>query len=125
LHHLTAFLLALHSPVPLPAVWYVQFPISGRFSEDQRAVYEGVLNAQRAVLQVMVPGTSWPECHRVATREVIKALLKVRGVCFSTYTLQTSFVWCSVCKPCVHSSYARAARLSSFDSAPVACSHAV
>jgi Xaa-Pro aminopeptidase len=78
--------------VLLPAVWYVQFPISGRFSEDQRAVYEGVLNAQRAVLQVMVPGTSWPECHRVATREVIKALLKV-GVCFLYVQPTTCFVW--------------------------------
>mmetsp|Transcript_114786 Transcript_114786/g.225206 ORF Transcript_114786/g.225206 Transcript_114786/m.225206 type:complete len:535 (-) Transcript_114786:203-1807(-) len=50
------------------------FPISGRFSPEQRAVYEGVLEAQRAVLKLMVPGTAWPECHKAAHREIIKAL---------------------------------------------------
>jgi hypothetical protein len=87
-------------------------------------VYEGVLNAQRAVLQVMVPGTSWPECHRVATREVIKALLKVGGVRFSTCNLQTSFVWCSICKSTCTQFYARIARLSSLTRVPVILPHA-
>ena len=34
----------------------------GRFSADQRAVYEGVLAAQVAVLGAMVPGASWVAC---------------------------------------------------------------
>jgi Xaa-Pro dipeptidase len=54
-----------------------QFPLSGKFTADQRAIYEGVLNAQIAVLKVMVPGTPWPECHKAATREIITALLGV------------------------------------------------
>lgn len=29
------------------------FPVSGRFSDDQRVIYEGVLAAQRAVLEVL------------------------------------------------------------------------
>jgi len=42
--------------------------VGGKFSEDQRAIYQGVLNAQRAVLDIMVPGTAWIECHKVRYR---------------------------------------------------------
>lgn len=34
------------------------FPLSGRFSQDQRAIYQGVLNAQIAVLATIRPGAS-------------------------------------------------------------------
>ena len=37
-------------------------------------IYEGVLNAQRAVLDAMNVGTSWVHCHRLAEREILKAL---------------------------------------------------
>jgi len=53
------------------------FPISGRFTEDQRAVYEGVLAAQLAVLKMMVPGTSWIDCHKAAEVEILKSLLAI------------------------------------------------
>lgn len=62
------------------------FPISGVFSDDQRAVYEGVLSAQKVVLAAMVPGTSWPDCHRLAEREILSALQSV-GVIRSAYTI--------------------------------------
>lgn len=39
--------------------------MGGKFSADQKAIYEGVLNAQRAVLEIMLPGTPWTECHKV------------------------------------------------------------
>lgn len=51
------------------------FPVSGTFTPDQRAVYQGVLNAQRAVLAHMQPGAAWPDCHRLAEREIIAALV--------------------------------------------------
>ena len=51
------------------------FPISGTFTPDQRAVYQGVLNAQRAVLAHMQPGAAWPDCHRLAEREILAALV--------------------------------------------------
>lgn len=35
------------------------FPISGVFTDDQRAVYEGVLAAQEAVIDMMRPGVLW------------------------------------------------------------------
>jgi len=53
------------------------FPISGRFTEDQCAVYEGVLAAQLAVLKMMVPGTSWIDCHKAAEVEILKSLLAI------------------------------------------------
>jgi len=53
------------------------FPVAGTFSADQKAIYEGVLNAQRVVYANMVPGTLWAECHRLAEIEIVKALLSL------------------------------------------------
>jgi Xaa-Pro dipeptidase len=52
------------------------FPVSTskKFSADQAGVYQGVLNAQRAVLNMMVPGSKWPDCHKAAELEIIKSL---------------------------------------------------
>lgn len=50
------------------------FPVSGTFSADQRVIFEGVLAAQRAVLGAMTPGASWVDCHKLAEREILKAL---------------------------------------------------
>ena len=50
------------------------FPASGRFTAKYRAVYESVLNAQRAVYKLMAPGVSWVECHIAAELEIIKGL---------------------------------------------------
>jgi Xaa-Pro dipeptidase len=52
------------------------FPI-GRFTEDQRAIFTGVLNAQIAVAELMAPGVSWVDCHLAADREIVKALVSV------------------------------------------------
>lgn len=53
------------------------FPIAGTFTVDQRAIFEGVYNAQGAVMRMMAPGVSWVDCHRAAEREVLAALIKV------------------------------------------------
>lgn len=52
------------------------FPVCGRFTEDQKAIFEGVLNAQRAVLGHYKPGNTWPDCHRLAEREILKGVVK-------------------------------------------------
>jgi Xaa-Pro dipeptidase len=52
-------------------------PVNGRFTSDQTIIYEGVLNAQRAVYDHMKPGNSWLTCHKLAEREIFAALLKV------------------------------------------------
>ena len=51
--------------------------MSGKFTSDQQAIYEGVLAAQRAVLDSMRPGFPWPECHKLAERAILQALLNV------------------------------------------------
>ena len=52
------------------------FPVSGSFTEDQRSIYESVLNAQRSVLRELKPGVSWVEMHRVAEREILRGLIQ-------------------------------------------------
>lgn len=54
------------------------YPASGKFTERQAKVYEGVLNAQRAVFEICRPGTSWVDCHKAAEKEVIKALIGLK-----------------------------------------------
>ena len=56
--------------------------MSGKFTSDQRTIYEGVLSAQQVVLDHMKPGFLWPDCHRLAEREILKSLLGV-GLLFN------------------------------------------
>lgn len=53
------------------------FPVSGKFSDKQRKIFQGVLNAQIAVLDAVKPGVSWVHCHYLAEIEIIKALLDI------------------------------------------------
>ncbi len=50
------------------------FPVNGRFSRDQKLVYETVLAANRAVQRAMKPGVPWPDMHRLAEREIARGL---------------------------------------------------
>ncbi len=56
---------------------FLQFPVSGKFTADQRAVYESVLAAQSAVMAIMTAGTPWPDCHRAAEREIVRGLMSL------------------------------------------------
>ncbi|KAL3193722.1 hypothetical protein MRX96_002166 [Rhipicephalus microplus] len=53
------------------------FPANGRFTADQRVVYEAVLAASRAVLDAIRPGVSWPDMHRLAERRILEGLVSV------------------------------------------------
>eukprot|EP01137_Pigoraptor_chileana_P015098 Opistho-2@70610 len=52
------------------------YPATGKFSADQRDVYETVLAAQLAVMKAMKPGVPWPAMHRLAERVICEELLK-------------------------------------------------
>eukprot|EP01106_Pelomyxa_sp_JSP_P004721 TRINITY_DN1750_c0_g1_i1.p1 TRINITY_DN1750_c0_g1~~TRINITY_DN1750_c0_g1_i1.p1 ORF type:complete len:270 (+),score=78.48 TRINITY_DN1750_c0_g1_i1:34-843(+) len=54
------------------------FPVNGKFTPDQRDVYESVLAAMRAVEAAMKPGILWPDMHKLANR-VICEQLKEKG----------------------------------------------
>jgi len=55
------------------------FPVNGKFTQDQKVVYESVLAAQEAVMQAMKPGVLWPDMHRLANK-VICVELKKHGL---------------------------------------------
>jgi Xaa-Pro aminopeptidase len=50
------------------------FPVSGRFSEAQREIYEIVLEANQAATAQVVAGNHWNDPHEVAVKIVTKGL---------------------------------------------------
>ncbi len=54
-------------------------PISGKFSADQKAIYDIVLNAQEAAMKLVKPGVSFTELNEV-TKKVVNQGLKDLGV---------------------------------------------
>jgi len=52
-------------------------PVSGRFSAEQRAVYEIVLEAQLAAIAVTCKGNHWNDPHDAAVRVITKGLKKL------------------------------------------------
>uniref|UniRef100_A0A8C5UG75 Xaa-Pro dipeptidase n=1 Tax=Malurus cyaneus samueli TaxID=2593467 RepID=A0A8C5UG75_9PASS len=53
------------------------FPANGKFTADQRAVYEAVLKASRAVMKAVKPGVAWPDMHRLADRVHLEELTRI------------------------------------------------
>jgi Xaa-Pro aminopeptidase len=53
------------------------FPIGGRFSPAQRAVYEVVLAAQAAAIDKVRAGNDWNQPHEAAVREITHGLVKL------------------------------------------------
>jgi Xaa-Pro aminopeptidase len=53
------------------------FPVSGRFTPEQRAVYEVVLEAQHAAIDKTVPGNHWNEPHEAAVKAITQGLVKL------------------------------------------------
>jgi len=53
------------------------FPVNGRFSPAQRAVYEIVLQANQAAIAKVRPGNSWNAPHEAAVRVITQGLVKL------------------------------------------------
>ena len=53
------------------------FPANGKFTSLQKDIYEGVLNAQKAVYAMMKPGVSWVDCHKTAEAAIVKQLVQI------------------------------------------------
>ena len=53
------------------------FPVSGKFTPEQRAVYEIVLEAQLAAIEKTVKGNHWNDPHDAAVRVITKGLKKI------------------------------------------------
>jgi len=53
------------------------FPVSGKFSEPQRKLYNVVLNAQEAALAVLKPGVTMPEAYSACAQVLVAGLVKL------------------------------------------------
>ncbi len=53
------------------------FPINGKFTGEQRALYEIVLAAQKATFEKCRPGVAWNETHEATVNTIAQGLLDV------------------------------------------------
>jgi Xaa-Pro aminopeptidase len=53
------------------------FPVSGRFTDPQRELYEIVLVAERAAIAAAVPGAPFTALHDAALRELVPGLVRL------------------------------------------------
>ncbi len=53
------------------------FPVNGKFSPAQKALYEIVLAAQHAAIDKVQPGNHWDEPHKAAVKVLTKGLIKL------------------------------------------------
>ena len=51
------------------------WPVSGKFTGPQRAIYELTLESQRQAIAAVKPGVGFDDVHRVATRALIQGLI--------------------------------------------------
>jgi Xaa-Pro aminopeptidase len=51
------------------------FPVNGRFSREQRALYELVLRAQLAAIAEVKPGNHWNQPHDASVRVITEGLV--------------------------------------------------
>lgn len=54
------------------------FPVNGRFSPEQREIYEIVLAAQAAAIAAVKPGNSWDAPHRAAVSVIVRGLVDLK-----------------------------------------------
>lgn len=53
------------------------FPVSGRFSEPQKLLYQLVLDAQASALAEIKPGNPWNQAHEASVKTLTKGLVKL------------------------------------------------
>ena len=53
------------------------FPVNGRFTAEQRAIYEVVLDAQDAAIARCRPGCHWNEPHDAAVQSITRGLVRL------------------------------------------------
>ena len=53
------------------------FPANGKFSEDQKSIYNAVYKANRAVMGAVKPGVIWSDMHCLAERVILTSLKEI------------------------------------------------
>ncbi|CAG2103415.1 unnamed protein product [Medioppia subpectinata] len=52
------------------------FPANGKFTSDQKIIYEAVLKASRAVMAAVKPGVSWRDMHLLAEKTQLEEMTR-------------------------------------------------
>jgi len=55
----------------------ISFPVNGKFTQDQKNIYNTVLKSNRAVHQAAKPGVSWVDMHLLVDRIHLEELTKI------------------------------------------------
>ncbi|KAM9366528.1 xaa-Pro dipeptidase-like [Symphorus nematophorus] len=53
------------------------FPANGKFTSEQKSIYEAVLKSSRDVMAAIKPGVKWTDMHRLADRVHLEELVKI------------------------------------------------
>lgn len=53
------------------------FPAGGKFSPEQKAIYEIVLSAQAAAIEAVAPGAAWDAPHNASVKVIVQGLVKL------------------------------------------------
>ncbi len=53
------------------------FPVSGRYSPEQKALYDVVLDAQLAAIEAVRPGAAWDAPHNITVRVITEGLVRL------------------------------------------------
>ncbi len=53
------------------------FPVNGKFTTEQKIIYELVLAAQMASIEQVKPGTTWKDFHHTSVRVITEGLVKL------------------------------------------------
>lgn len=54
------------------------FPVNGKFSPEQRAIYEVVLKSQKAAIEKVKPGITFDEVHEAALHVICEGLIELK-----------------------------------------------
>ncbi|MEA3460471.1 MAG: aminopeptidase P family protein [Bacteroidota bacterium] len=66
-------------------------PVNGRFTEEQRAIYQLVLDAQLAAIEQMKPGNMYMDGHMAAKEVIVKGLTELGLITDPTSSWQIKF----------------------------------
>lgn len=53
------------------------YPINGRFSKEQKIIYDLVLKSQKAAFDIIRPGLPWPAVQQAITRVMTEGLIEL------------------------------------------------
>jgi Xaa-Pro aminopeptidase len=65
------------------------FPVNGRFTSEQKIIYELVLDAQMASIEQVKPGTTWKDFHHTSVQIITEGLVNLELLAGDVETLIT------------------------------------